>query len=104
MQLGGALGLAFVSVVQTSLQKKALARGDDPVDALLEGLHGAFFFAAGASFTALLIATVVLRNMGSFTPPKKPASTASGESGESDETQAPTFVEKGDKAMGDSKV
>lgn len=81
VQLGGALGLAFVSVVQTSLQHKALANGADPVDALLKGLHGAFWFAAGASFTAFAIAAVVLRDMGKpGTPNRKAASTRTTDS------------------------
>jgi hypothetical protein len=108
VQLGGALGLAFVSVVQTSLQTKALARGEDPVDALLKGLHGAFWFAAGSSFTALLIAAVVLRNMGSFSA-KQPASDAS--ESVSDASEGPSSVHENEKGQrgaqpgfGESKV
>lgn len=66
VQLGGALGLAFVAVVQTSIQRKALDRGVEPVAALLQGLHGSFWFAAGTSFAAMLIAAVVLRKMGRY--------------------------------------
>ena len=90
-----------MSVVQTSLQHKAQRNGDDDVTALLKGLHGAFWFAAGASFTAALIAAVVLRGMGSFNP-KKPASTTTTESGE---TEAPTVRGEDEKAkLEDDKV
>lgn len=70
VQLGGALGLAFVNVVQNSVSEKQLARGDDEETALLKGLHGAFFFAAGCSFGALLIALVMLRGMGAYNSKK----------------------------------
>jgi hypothetical protein len=78
--------------VQTSLQTKALRNGDDPVDALLKGLHGSFWFAAGASFTAMLIAAVMLRGMGTFSPAKA-TSTTTEESNETDDTMDAQSVE-----------
>lgn len=81
VQLGGALGLAFVGVVQTSLQRKAEARGVEPVAALLEGLHGSFWFAAGASFASMLIAAIVLKKMGRYGQKKKSVAGSEGSEG-----------------------
>lgn len=86
VQLGGALGLAFVNVVQTSISVKETAKGTDHKTALLDGLHGAFYFAAGASFTAMLIALVMLRGMGAYGAKKK-TSIRSADSNESEETR-----------------
>lgn len=66
VQLGGALGLAFVGVVQTTITRKKESTGLDHVTALLHGLRGAFWFGAGAAFTAGIIALVVLRGMGAY--------------------------------------
>ncbi|KAL7425106.1 hypothetical protein Q5752_000794 [Cryptotrichosporon argae] len=67
VQLGGAFGLAVTSVIEAAYQTSALARGEDSVDALLSGLHAAFYLAAGCSFAALLIAAVALRGLGTVT-------------------------------------
>ncbi|KLT38369.1 MFS general substrate transporter [Cutaneotrichosporon oleaginosum] len=66
VQLGGALGLAFVGVVQTTIARKEQRTGVDHVTALLHGLRGGFWFGAGAAFTAGIIALVVLRGMGTY--------------------------------------
>lgn len=66
VQLGGALGLAFVGVVQSSVMRREAAKGADYITSLLKGLHGAFWFGAGTSFAALIIAVVVLRGMGTY--------------------------------------
>jgi hypothetical protein len=90
VQLGGALGLAFVGVVQTTITRKGERKGLDHVTALLHGLRGAFWFGAGAAFTAGLIALVVLRGMGTYGgKSKKPAS----------ETE--TETEKGEEEVGE---
>lgn len=92
VQLGGALGLAFVNVVQTSITMKQMEKGDDHRIALMKGLHGAFYFAAGASFASMLIALVMLRGMGAYGAKKK-TSIKSKDSADSNESEA-TRVEQ----------
>jgi hypothetical protein len=64
VQLGGSFGLAVTAVIASSYQMKALDNGASAVGALLNGLHAAFWLAAGCSFAALLAAVVMLRGMG----------------------------------------
>ncbi|KAL1410774.1 hypothetical protein Q8F55_001716 [Vanrija albida] len=66
VQLGGAVGLAFASVIATNLQSKHLDKGKSAFDSLVYGLHGAFWFAAATCFAALLIAAVMLRGLGTY--------------------------------------
>lgn len=66
LQLGGAFGLAITAVINTSYRDKALDRGVEKVAATLTGLHSAFWLAAGCSFSALILAMVALRGMGTI--------------------------------------
>jgi hypothetical protein len=66
LQLGGAFGLAITAVINTSYRDKALDRGVERVAATLTGLHSAFWLAAGCSFSALILAMVALRGMGTI--------------------------------------
>ncbi|WVQ78029.1 hypothetical protein IAT38_000110 [Cryptococcus sp. DSM 104549] len=66
IQLGGSFGLAVTSVISDVQRLRALARGLDSVSAQLEGLHAAFWLGAAMSFTALVIAGVALRGMGTI--------------------------------------
>lgn len=85
VQLGGAVGLAFASVIATNLQAKHLEKGKSAFDSLVYGLHGAFWFAAATCFTALIIAAVMLRGLGTYGSKSKPKSVSGG----SDTTAAP---------------
>lgn len=94
VQLGGALGLAFVGVVQTSVTRNELKKGADHVSALLKGLHGSFWFGAAASFTAMIIALTVLRGMGTYGGKGKGEAKGEGESAASSATLEGTEGER----------
>lgn len=64
LQLGGSFGLTLTSVIATAYQNKALARGVEEVDALLEGLHASFWLSAACAFTALALAAATLHGIG----------------------------------------
>lgn len=64
IQLGGSFGLAVTSVISDVQNQKALRAGKDEIEALLTGLHAAFWLGAGMSFTALIIALIALKGMG----------------------------------------
>ncbi|OCF35415.1 efflux protein [Kwoniella heveanensis BCC8398] len=66
IQLGGSFGLAVTSVLSNSQQQKALEQGVQAIDAMLKGMHAAFWLGAATSFLALLIALVALRGMGTI--------------------------------------
>ncbi|WVQ71574.1 hypothetical protein IAR50_001114 [Cryptococcus sp. DSM 104548] len=66
IQLGGSFGLAVTSVISDVQNQKALAQGKSETQSLLVGLHAAFWLGAAMSFTALLIAVVSLRGMGTI--------------------------------------
>ena len=66
VQLGGAFGLAVTTVISDSYQNKALAAGKSATDAILDGLHAAFWLGGGCSFIALILALVMLRGMGAI--------------------------------------
>lgn len=85
LQLGGAFGLALTSVIAASYNQKSLDAGVPELDARLNGIHAAFWLGAGCSFTALAIAAVMLRGMGTIGAVKKeqPARPNSPESPES---------------------
>lgn len=73
IQLGGSFGIAITTVISTAYTEKARNAGLEPVDALLEGLHAAFWLGAGFSAIALGIAVVMLRGMGAIGKVKKEA-------------------------------
>lgn len=94
LQLGGAFGLALTSVIAASYNQKSLDAGVPELDARLNGIHAAFWLGAGCSFTALAIAAVMLRGMGTIGAVKKdqPAralSPASPESADGDDKHLP---------------
>ncbi|TXT15777.1 hypothetical protein VHUM_00280 [Vanrija humicola] len=78
VQLGGAVGLAFASVIATNIQAKQVQRGKSAFDALVRGLHGAFWFAAAVCFAALIIAAVMLRGLGTYGSKGKAKSVSGG--------------------------
>ncbi len=61
---GGAIGQALTTVMAEAYQTKGLNAGKAPTDALLFGLHAAFWLGAGCSFAALIMALVMLRGIG----------------------------------------
>jgi len=71
VQLGGSFGLALTTVISTSYRNRALGNGVDAVAAQLEGLHAAFWLAAGCSFSAFIVALIALRGMGTIGKNKK---------------------------------
>jgi len=91
LQLGGSFGLALTTVISASYQTKALKAGRPAIDALLSGLHAAFWLGAGASFGALLLALVMLRSMGTY-----------GKGGKKEPAKAEE--QHTEKAVGDEKV
>ncbi|WVQ98642.1 hypothetical protein IAU59_005773 [Kwoniella sp. CBS 9459] len=91
MQLGGSFGLAITSVISNSQRQKALDQGLQAIDAMVKGLHAAFWLGAATSFLALLIALVALRGMGTIGKGVK-------KGGQSEVTSAKA------KAVGGSKV
>lgn len=66
IQLGGSFGLAVTSVISNVENQKALRAGKDETEAQLTGLHAAFWLAAAMSFTALVIALIALKGMGTI--------------------------------------
>ncbi|BEJ15318.1 hypothetical protein CspHIS471_0410850 [Cutaneotrichosporon sp. HIS471] len=104
VQLGGALGLAFVGVVQTSIARKEQAKGVDHVTALLHGLRGAFWFGAAAAFTAGLIALVVLRGMGTYGATAKSKKAVSDSGSGSEEKSEEEVGEDAPEKRGADKV
>ncbi|ADV20469.1 efflux protein [Cryptococcus gattii Ru294] len=64
IQLGGSFGLAVTSVISDVQNQKALRAGKDEIEALLTGLHAAFWLGAAMSFIALIIALIALKGMG----------------------------------------
>jgi len=66
VQLGGSFGLALTTVISATYQNKALHAGEDKTSAQLNGLHAAFWLAAGCSFAALVVALIALRGMGTI--------------------------------------
>ncbi|WVR05117.1 hypothetical protein IAU60_002129 [Kwoniella sp. DSM 27419] len=83
MQLGGAFGLAFTAVIFNSQQTKAIDAGVPAAEAYLKGLHASFWLGAGTSFTALLIAIIALRGMGTIGKGPKQAAVKGDELPES---------------------
>lgn len=66
IQLGGSFGLAVTSVISNVQNQKALMAGKDEIEARLTGLHAAFWLGAAMSFTALVIALIALKGMGTI--------------------------------------
>ena len=82
VQLGGAIGLALTTVIADAYQTKGLAAGQSGPQALLSGLHAAFWLGGGCSLTALVLAAVTLRGMGTIgRGEKKETGHMSGPSG-----------------------
>lgn len=71
IQLGGAFGLAFTTVINTSYHNRSLDAGVPAIDAQLNGLHAAFWLGAGFAGLALGLALVMLRGMGTIGKGKK---------------------------------
>ena len=71
IQLGGAFGLAFTTVINTSYHERSLDAGVPAVDAQLNGLHAAFWLGAAFAGLALFLAVVMLRGMGTIGKGKK---------------------------------
>ena len=66
IQLGGAFGLSLTTVISSSFTAQAEAAGQTGTDALLPGLHAAFWLGAGLSGASLVLAAVALRGMGAI--------------------------------------
>jgi MFS family permease len=61
-QVGGAIGLAVLSVVANSATTSALAGGDTAVQAKVAGYHYAFHVSVGFAVAASLVALLMVRN------------------------------------------
>ena len=61
-QVGGAIGLAVLSVVANSATRSALAAGDTATQAKVAGYHSAFHVSIGFAVAASLVALLMVRN------------------------------------------
>ena len=61
-QVGGAIGLAVLSVVANSATRSALAAGDTAAQAKVAGYHFAFHVSMGFAVAASLVALLMVRN------------------------------------------
>jgi hypothetical protein len=61
-QIGGAIGLAVLSVLADSATNSALAAGDSQVQARVHGFHHALQVSAGFALAASLTALLLIRN------------------------------------------
>ncbi|KAK8869878.1 hypothetical protein IAR55_000446 [Kwoniella newhampshirensis] len=66
LQLGGSFGLAVTSVISDVQQTKARQSGKVGPEAQIVGIHAAFWLGSAMCFTALLVAMVSLRGMGTI--------------------------------------
>lgn len=64
VQLGGSLGLALTTLVNTVYTNKTLASGATDAEARLKGLQAAFWLGAGFAWFSMVVAIVALRGMG----------------------------------------
>jgi len=60
-QIGGALGIAALSAVATSITTDGLATGDAPAVAMVDGFQAAFIAGAGVAVIGVLVALFVVR-------------------------------------------
>lgn len=60
-QIGGALGIAVLSAIATSVTKDALTEGTAQPQALVDGFSTAMWFAAGAAFAGVVAIAVFVR-------------------------------------------
>jgi len=61
-QIGGAIGLAVLSVLANSAATAGLRAGDTPLQAKVAGYHHALQVSAGFAVTASLVAVALVRN------------------------------------------
>lgn len=61
-QIGGAIGLAVLTVVANSATTSALNSGDTPIQAKVAGYHAAFHVSIGFAVVASIVAAVLVRN------------------------------------------
>ena len=60
-QIGGALGIAALSAIATSITTDGLATGDAPAVAMVDGFQAAFIAGAGVAVIGVLVALFVVR-------------------------------------------
>ena len=84
IQLGGAFGLAFTTIINTTYHARSLASGVPAVDAQLNGLHAAFWLGAAFAGLALGLAVVMLRGMGTVGKGRKVKAVRSAVSAEAE--------------------
>lgn len=66
VQIGGSFGLSLTTVIADAYNTKALNAGKSAILSELDGLRAAFWLGAGCSFSAMILAMVSLRGMGSI--------------------------------------
>lgn len=64
VQLGGSLGLALTTIVNTVYANKTTANGGTEAEARIKGLQAAFWLGTGFAWFSMIIAIVALRGMG----------------------------------------
>ena len=68
-QIGGALGIAALSAIATSITTDGLATGDAPAVAMVDGFQAAFIAGAGVAVIGVLVALFVVRGRDLETAP-----------------------------------
>jgi predicted membrane channel-forming protein YqfA (hemolysin III family) len=91
-QVGGAIGLAVLSVVANSATTSALAGGDTAVQAKVAGYHYAFHVSVGFAVAASLVALLMVRNR---------QVTAGAEGGAAADESGETAGEEGRESLDD---
>jgi hypothetical protein len=64
VQLGGSLGLALTTLINTVFTNKSLASGATDAEARLKGLQMAFWLGSAFAWFSMVVAMVTLRGMG----------------------------------------